>query len=538
VDGQPLGEKKLWLQDDYVKFLRFAQWKIHKAGKGIVGMITNHSYLDNPTFRGMRQSLMNTYNEIYILDLHGSLLKKETTPEGGKDENVFDIRQGVAIALFVKQEGKTGCKVYHFDQYGLREKKYQWLEKKDVESCKYKNITPKSPWYFLIPRDTKNIQEYLKWPKVNEIFPVNNVGIITARDKFVIDFEEYTLKNRIRQFRDLNVDDSIIKEAFQLKDTSTFKLTNFRKEFAKTSDWESLIKPITCRPFDDRFICYSKWIVERPIYDTMRHMLHEGNLGLNVVRQVKTGESWQHCLISNKITESCYLSNKTGEIGYLCPLYLYPEEKESKSNSGITMTLFEPEVPYGKKGRAPNIAPEIFEMLKKAYMKQPSPEDILYYIYAILYSNKYREKYAEFLKIDFPRIPFTSNFKLFKKTAGLGEKSVQLHLLDSPDLDPPIAKYKGTADNDTIEKPVYQEKEQRIYINKVKYFERVTKEVWEYQIGGYQVLDKYLKDRAKAKKRKVDSRPFCNMITAIAKTIELQKKIDILFSEVEKEIIS
>jgi len=533
VDGEPLGEKKLWLQDDYVKFIRFAQWKIHKAGKGIVGMITNHSYLDNPTFRGMRQSLMNTFNEIYILDLHGNSLKKETTPEGGKDENVFDIRQGVSIALFLKQKDKTGCKIYHYDRYGLREEKYQWLKCQDVKSCKSQKLMPKSPWYFFIPRDTENIQDYLKWPNLKEIFPINNVGIVTARDKFAIDFDKNILKNRVRQFCDLKVDDSIFREFYRLKDTSTFKLSKFRKEFAKIKDWEDLIKPITYRPFDTRFICYTKWIVERPIYDTMRHMLQGKNLGLIVPRQFKeqSGAFVTKNIIGHK-TVSAY------DINYLFPLYLYPEEKESKRKGGSMMTLFEPEVSYGKKGRIPNIAPEIFEMLEKAYGKRPQPEYILHYIYAVLYSNAYREKYFEYLKIDFPRIPFTSNAKLFKQLAGLGEKLVQLHLLKSSDLNPPIAKYQGTEGSNTIEKLVYKEKEKRIYINNNQYFEGVTKEVWEYCIGGYRVLEKYLKDRAKAKKRIEDERPFCRMITAIAKTIELQKKIDKLFPEVEKEIIS
>ena len=165
VDGQLLGEKKLWLQDDYVKFLRFAQWKIQTSGHGIVGMITNHSYLDNPTFRGMRQSLMKTFDEIYILDLHGNSLKKETTPEGGKDENVFDIRQGVAIALFIKSKKAKAPKVFHLDKFGLREEKYEWLDQNEFDAKNYKKLKPVSPWYFFIPRNTSHIQQYLEMEK-------------------------------------------------------------------------------------------------------------------------------------------------------------------------------------------------------------------------------------------------------------------------------------------------------------------------------------------------------------------------------------
>ena len=199
VDDKPLGEKKLWLQDDYVKFLRFGQWKIHQAGFGIVGMITNHSYLDNPTFRGMRQSLMKTFNEIYILNLHGNSLKKETAPDGSKDENVFDIRQGVAIVLFIKKKDGKGCNVYHLDKYGLRNDKYNWLEENDFDVKNYNKLNPRSPWYFYIPRDTEKIVNYLEWKKINEIFPVSNVGIVTARDKFAIDFEKNTLITHLTQ---------------------------------------------------------------------------------------------------------------------------------------------------------------------------------------------------------------------------------------------------------------------------------------------------------------------------------------------------
>ena len=532
VDDKPLGEKKLWLQDDYVKFLRFAQWKIQKAGKGIVGMITNHSYLDNPTFRGMRQSLMKTFNEIYILDLHGNSLKKETTPDGGKDENVFDIRQGVAIALFIRQEGKTGCKVFHADLYGLQQEKYNQLEKHNFETCGYKKIKPLSPWYFFIPRHTAGIKHYLDWPKINEIFPVNNVGIVTARDKFAIDFDKNVLKNRIRQFRDLKIDDELIKHAFQLKDTSTFKLTRFRKELANTSNWEHYIEKIVYRPFDIKYIYYSKWVVERPIYETMRHMLQGENLGLITPRQFKErpGALITENIIGHK-TVSAY------DINYLFPLYLYSDENESKKrDTGKTiMMVFEPEKKYGKTEKKPNIAPQIFEKLEKAYGKKPAPEEILNYIYAIFYSNTYREKYVEFLKIDFPRVPFTKDYELFQKMAALGKRLVDLHLLKSDELDTTVAKYQGTGGNDTIEKIQYKEKEQQVYINKDKYFEGVAPKIWNYCIGGYHVMQKYLKDRKGM--RMEDPRHYVLIATAIKKTIDIQEKIDVIYPDIEEKSV-
>jgi len=534
VDGKPLGEKKLWLQDDYVKFLRFAQWKIHQAGFGIVGMITNHSYLDNPTFRGMRQSLMNTFHEIYILDLHGNSLKKETCPDGSKDENVFDIRQGTAIALFVKQKDKKGCNVYHADQFGLRDVKYDWLDSNYFETTNYHSIQPKSPWYFFVPRNTKNITHYLEWNKITDIFPVNNVGIVTARDRFAIDFEINTLKSRIRQFRNLQIDDSLIKETYNLKDTSTFKLTKFRNEAAKDENWEDNFKRITYRPFDVRYIYYSKWVVERPIYDTMQHMVKE-NIGIVARRQQLSDKPCNYFFISDNIISDGLIRSDNKGSESLFPLYLYREEKGSKKTHIQSMILFEPDAKYDSKNRTPNIDKRLYETLNKSYNKKLTPEEILYYIYGVFYSNIYREKYADFLKIDFPRVPFTKNYDLFIEMAELGKQLTDLHLLKSKLLDNPGSKYQGDSENDNVEKIIYNEAQKTVHINNEKYFDNVLPEIWNYQIGGYQVLHKYLKDR----KGRIleDSRHYCKVVTAISKTIEIQKQIDVLLPEVEKETI-
>jgi predicted helicase len=552
IDGKKLEEKKLWLQDDYVKFLRFSQWKIHKAGHGIVGMITNHSYLDNPTFRGMRQSLMNTFNEIYIIDLHGNGLKKETTPEGAKDENVFDIRQGTAIAIFVKKKGAKGCKVVHRDIFGLRETKYDWLGEREFKKKDYDSLKPESPWYFFIKRNTKAIEHFIKWQKIDELFPVNNVGIVTARDHFALDHDLKALEARIRQFRDLRFDDEFVKEAYHLKDTSTFKLKKFREELSKEADWNEMLDEVMYRPFDKKFIFYSKWVVERPIADLMQHM-RKSNLGLAIGRQgqvVGDEHLWNLALVTDSLVDF-NLFYRGGEL--LFPLYLYkPTEQKRKTQ---TMMLFEPEESYGKDGRKPNISKEVLEKLEKAYKRKftpsplpPSPgrgastgrgegftpENILHYCYAILYSNTYREKYAEFLKIDFPRIPFTSDFKLFLQLAELGEQLTELHLLKSKALNKPIAKYKGKGD-DRIEKPKFDEERQMVFINEKNYFEGVSPEVWNYHIGGYQVMEKYLKDR---KGRLMeDPGHYCKMATALQETIELQAKIDSFFITVEKTVL-
>lgn len=524
VDGKPLGERNpKWLQDDYVKFLRFAQWKIQKAGHGVIGMITNHSYLDNPTFRGMRQSLMKTFNKIFILNLHGNSLKKETAPDGSKDENVFDIRQGVAICFMIKNHDQKGCEVFYRDLYGERNSKYEWFEQDKVEPYKYDEILPKSPYYFFIERHTQNIQHYLLWKKISEIFPVNSVGIVTARDSFVVSFSKNELIHRLNQFRNLSLDDEIIEKAYKLKSKKHWNLSIIRNKLSKEQNLGDCIQNIAYRPFDERYIAYNQYLIERERFEIMHNMLDGDNIGICTVRQVKVGAIWSHILVSDKIIESCYISNKTSEIGYIFSLFTYSKNDD--------VHLFEkPQVE-----RKPNIAPEIFRMLRTAYGKEPSPEEILYYIYGIFYSNVYREKYAEFLKIDFPRVPFTADFELFRKVGALGKQLVQLHLLESKELDTLIAKYQGTGENDRIEKVVYNEDEQRVYINDGKYFEGINSELWSYHIGGYQVLYKYLKDR----KGRIleDARRYCKIATALQKTIELQKEIDLIYLQVEENIL-
>ncbi len=522
VDGLPLGEKKVWLQDDYVKFLRFAQWKIQKSGYGIVGMITNHGYLDNPTFRGMRQSLMKTFDEIYLIDLHGNSLKRETAPDGGKDENVFDIRQGVAIALFVRNRNTKKPKVFHLDLYGLRNEKYRRLDSSSFDKKNYKEIKPLSPWYFFVPKDTDHIQHYLKWKPIDEIFPENVTGILTARDNLAIDFEKNLLRNKIMMFRNLNVPDESIRTALNLRDNYQWKLSEQRKQFAKTDDWEQYFSTVLYRPFDVRHIYYHENIVFRTRSDVMHHMREE-NIALLTCRQISS-HIWNHTLVCENIADDSLISNKTKERTYVYPLYLYPDD----SGKDILRKR-------GKERKA-NIADAVFAKLESVYKKKVRPEDILYYVYGIFYSSVYRKTYAEFLKTDFPRVPFTADYSIFRKIGKLGKELADLHLLRSPALDPPLAKYQGTGDNDRIEKIRYTEKEQRIYISKDRYFEGIVPEVWNYHIGGYQVLQKYLKDR---KGRIMDNAPhYCRIATALSRTLEIQKKLDEIYMEAEKEPVA
>ncbi|NQT70132.1 MAG: N-6 DNA methylase, partial [Desulfobacteraceae bacterium] len=406
VDGKPLQEKQTkWLQDDYVKFIRFGQWKIDQAGEGVLGFITNHSYLDNPTFRGMRESLMNSFNEIYLLDLHGNSLKKEKCPDGSKDENVFDIRQGTAIALFIKtkdlsgrnaqagRNSENGKKVFHSELWGMRKGKYDWLIDNDITTTRWQEIAPKSRGYLFVPRDEKLLELYEKSLKITDIFPVNSVGVVTARDKFAIDFDKNVLKRRITMFRDQSMPDELIKQTFKLKDTSTFKLRKSREALSKDKNWEQYFSEILYRPFDKRYIYYTDIVVERPLLKVMRHMIEE-NVGIICPKQFKErpGAFITSHIIGHK-TVSAY------DINYLFPLYLYPKTDKRDLFSDQKQA----------KGKQPNISEKIFFALSETYKTKPKSEDIFYYIYAVFYSNTYRTKYAQFLKTDYPRLPFTKD---------------------------------------------------------------------------------------------------------------------------------
>jgi predicted helicase len=527
VDGKPLGERNpKWLQDDYVKFIRFAQWKIDQAGEGVLGFITNHSYLDNPTFRGMRQSLMNSFNEIYILDLHGNSLKKEKCPDGSKDENVFDIQQGVAIALFIKRKGeKKGCKVYHSEIWGLREKKYDWLLENDINTIKWQKLLPKSKFYLLIPREEKLLEQYDKYPKITEIFPLNGVGMTTARDGFVIDRDKNILLNRIRLLKNSKYSDDDLHTFFQInrkKGWSIRKAWNMLQSLSD-SDLNKFILPVLYRPFDVQWIFYHDSVVWRTVKRVMCHMMQE-NLALCVGRAgqvVGLEKLWNIVFCSDSI-EDFNLFYRGGNVN--CPLYLYPDTDKKD--------LFSHKIQLEK--RKPNISPKLFTTLAQLFKKEPIPEEVFFYIYATLYSNTYRTKYAEFLKTDFPRIPFTKNYKLFCKMGEYGEKLVDLHLLKSNELDRPIAKFQGKADN-KVERVKYGQG--KVHINNDQHFEGISPEVWQYQIGGYQVCDKWLKDRKGRILSLDDIKHYCKVATALKKTIEVQEEIDIVYTDIEKEII-
>jgi len=524
VDGQPLHERKLWLQDDYVKFIRFGQWRIERTGQGILGFITNHAYLDNPTFRGMRQYLMDTFSEIYLLNLHGNVKKKEVPPDGGKDENVFDIQQGVTIGLFVREQGKDGpARVHYADVWGLRDAKYNTLSETDVSTTEWAELEPNSPFYFFVPRLEDFRSEYEQGWKVTDIFPVNCTGIVTARDSFVIDFEPSAIQQRIKTFLDKTLDDLTVKERLSLSENYAWRVSQARKELMATKEPDSYFAQILYRPFDVRWIYYHPSVVWRTRRQVMHHMRVGKNLGLVTVRQVAEG-IFDHAFVSNGIIDSrISLSNKG--IGFLFPLYLYPVKGEMQ---------FE-------EGHRPNLNPEFIEAFsdklglnfvsdgKGDLTETFGPEDVFNYAYAVFHSPTYRTRYAEFLKIDFPRLPLTSNRELFKALTEKGAELVSLHLMESPILEQQRTKIKfDVSGSNVVEKVTYDETVKRVCINKDQHFEGVPPEVWNFHIGGYQVCQKWLKDRQKEHWTLTYDElvHYQKIVIALKETIRLMEEID------------
>ena len=554
VDEKPLGERNSkWLQDDYVKFVRFGQWRIEQTGAGVLAFITNHSYLDNPTFRGMRQQLMQTFTDIYVLDLHGNTRKGEQAPDGGLDENVFDIQQGVAISLFVKERGKKGpARVHHAEHWDKREDKYHWLATHHVKTTEWAELAPTTPLYLFIPEDADLRAEYERGKQIKEAMAVNVLGFQTHRDKFAIAFDQNTMKARIADLRDSTRNDNELRDTFGLRDNRDWQLTAARNQLQNDEDWQQWLLQCLYRPFDWRSCYFNTVAMDYPRRELLDHVAKHHNLCLLVSRQQATA-GFRHSWVAKQVAESCAVSNRTKEQNYVFPLWRYPTEKE------VRESLFPP-------ARQPNFSDafvqDVCGRLNGQWMadgrrehEPPSlddpfeitPEDLFHYIYAVLHAPTYRSRYAEFLRIDFPRVPLTSNRALFRTLAAKGAELVALHLLEAPSLANSTVQYPEPG-ADVVERghprylapgdPDPETREPltagRVYISRpaprsgkqAQYFDGVPPEVWEFHVGGYQVCDKWLKDRRGRTLTYDDIEHYGRIVTALQATIHLMSEID------------
>jgi hypothetical protein len=460
VDGKHFGERKHWLHDDYVKFIRFAQMKMDAVDEGVVGIITNNSWLDNPTFRGMRQSLMSSFDQIYVLDLHGSLKKNETAPDGSSDENVFDIEQGVSVSLFVKKRGSERG-IWRGDVWGKRLTKYAWLAEAKLDTAFPVVASPQSPYYFMrAAQDGMLVSEYDSFTAIRDAIPRYVSGIVTARDALTIGFTKRDLEATISEF---------LTGPAQPPPAGprAWDAEGAKAALLADSTWRQHLVPVDYRPFDQRVIAYDRRLTDWGRWDLMPNMVGD-NVSLNLSKQVRGNEPWRHVLAGSNLFEHTYISNRSSEIGYCFPMLVDGAE---------------------------NLSPAFRDYLDDRYGQHYDPEQILGYIYAVLHAPTYRTRYAEFLRIDFPRIPFAETPEQFEALSVLGWDLIQTHLLKTvPRSEPRLGDYVGKGDH-TVEAVRYSPQEETVWINKTQGFANLPQAVWDFHIGGYQVIDKYLKSR-------------------------------------------
>ena len=514
------------LQDDYMKFIRWAQWRIDKNGEGIVGYIVNNNFLDASTARGMRQSLLNSFNTIYLFNLHGSGRRREVIPDTARDENVFDILQGVSILLCVKERDNLNpAEVYYADMWGSREEKYKTLSEVDVQSTEWGVLQPTSPYHLFVPQLTDYGTEYETGWNISDIFQTGAVGIVTARDRLTLHWTPDNVRETVENFVSLSV--NAARQRYRLpRDSQDWQIHRAQADLRNHPNIEQHIEPIHYRPYDTRWTYYtgqSSGFHGRPGAEVMRHMRKE-NLALCVCRIVKS-PMWQNVLITNQITDKSYISNRTSESTYVFPLYLYPNPEELGLSTERSLN-FKPAflTTFSEALELPQVAP----------LNLPegvSPEEILAYIYAILYSPTYRERYYEFLKYDFPRIPLPQGIEHFCTLAALGQRLIDCHLLKEsrPEIAPTgrgvpaVHRFEGEG-NGVVARVRYVDG--RVWINPSQYFTDVPSEVWEYEIGAYQVCEKWLKDRKNETLRREDLQQYRSILVAVAETLRVMAEID------------
>lgn len=564
---EPGGKEKLkernpkWINDDYVKFIRYGQHFIEKNGSGILAYINPHGFLDNPTFRGMRWNLLKTFDKIYTIDLHGNAKKKEMAPDGSKDENVFDIQQGVSINIFVKngkKDIKELGKVYHLDVWGKRDDKYNFLIENEISKLKFKILDLEDKSLFFREKNFDESEEYNSWFSVKDLFLTNGVGLTTAHDEFVINEDETEILNRFEKFRNSERNVENLHREFKVKKKEGWNILSGYDNIKTVNDLQIFVKPISYRPFDNRYIFYEDKLVWRTVRKVMNHFILGKNVGLTTIR-INKEDLYSGVFITKNISEA-RLSDRF--ITSIFPLYLYPESSGQLSlGSAETRTpnLNMEIVDQIAKGMGLTFVPEKGEAgevcfaesgeVMPEYRQTFAPIDLLDYIYAVLHSPSYRETYKEFLKIDFPRVPYPTDAEAFWKLVALGGELRQLHLMESPTLSQFITQYPVGGENE-VEKISFVPSSRgrndrsdlpeetastatadlavtgRVYINSDQYFDSVPEVAWNFYIGGYQPAQKWLKDRKGRILDFEDIMHYQKIIKALTETERVMGEID------------
>ena len=523
-----LNEKNIQpLSDDYIKFIRLGHYYVEKNGEGILAYISNNSFIDGIIHRQMRKALMETFDEIYILDLHGNYRKQETALDGSKDENVFDIMQGVSINIFVKKghhfgendkiqsviatlaEGKQSlARVYHYELFGKRFEKYAFLGKTSFNDILWKELTPQPPQYFFVPKDFSVQVEYEKGFKIDELMKINAFGIVTFRDYFLISDSPEKSQETLNDLQTLTENE--FRKKYKVEDSR-----DWTYEGAKNDSNSASVEKLSYRPFDNKYVLYSKkskGVIAYPRYEIMKNFLNEQNIAINLIRSVRGTEV--PVFATKNITDKTIISPKDN--ANVFPLYLYPTEGEEQL--GET--------------RKPNLDEKIWRKIDKCTKLKTTPEQVFDYIYGVLHTPSYREKYKEFLKIDFPRIPYPENIEEFERVVSIGNKLRKLHLMEG--IPPQATSFDIEGDNAVSEirfereipDQVGEDISGKVYINKTQYFANVSELAWNFYIGGYQPAQKWLKDRKNRTLTYDDISHYRKIIAILIETHKLMLELD------------
>jgi hypothetical protein len=550
INGEHIKEKgalqlEKSVQEDYIKFIRFAEIQISESNVGVVGMVTSHGFLDNPSLRGMRNSIEKTFNQIHVIDLHGNSLRHEKSPDGSVDKNVFDIKKtGVAISLFSKFTNKEIYEIKHSELWGDREiVKYPWLQHATIASTTFTAIESKPPFFLLIPELGTNVDEYQDGFSIAEIMQTYSKGAVTGRDAFLIDFDEENLLARMRSFSDKSKSDEWLIKEFRLNPTAWWDVSKARQNMPPETQYQQYVKHLLYRPFDIRPCFYHPAVFMSPRRPVMKHMEPKFKNILLITSRMTKGETFGHVTLSKGLAEAILLSSKTSNNAMIFPLYLYPDEEieEYRLNLGLK--------------REPNLSKPFLAAVTKRldmpvvdgsgdFESGIGVDDILHYFVAILHSNEYRSRYAVQLTRDFPRIPLTSNVALFRQLCGLGQELVGVHLLEASVLNKPITTFvtgeNGTTVGTFSKSKVYDKG--RVYLDtslgeESSYFDGIPEDVYNFHIGGYQVLYKWLKDRRGKKGTpgrtlsKEDIAHYHKIVVSLKETMRLMGEIDEVIEE-------
>lgn len=517
VAGQPLGERKHWLQDDYVKFLRIAHEQIETAGQGIVALVTSHGYLDNITFRGLREKLARTFPRITLVDLHGNAKRRERTATGERDENVFGIEQGVAIGILRRSATELPPLVERCDLWGSREQKFAALQADELP-WRVVSLTGRTPGQAFHVHEAPSSPEYDAGWALDEAMPLSTTAPVTARDHFLVAFNAVELVARCQDFCDPQLSDDLIRNRYFQRtrsrrylpgDTRGWKLSAARQRM-QAGDWRTLVRRVLYRPYDQRVMLWADWLVDWPRSDVIQHLLGGDNLTLITRRQAPPGQPWTFAWITDCLTLDGVIRSDNRGSESLFPLWIGSGEQ-----------------------RIANFSPGFLTTLRNALqMKdEPRPEQVLAYIYALLHAPQYRERYAVALASDFPRVILPRSPAWFERLAQIGARLIDAHRQHRPMRRVP---YEGAALTSLA--PGFPKYERRkLWINERDCFRSVTPRMWQWMVGSHRVCQKLLKDRRGRTLEAAEIEQLSRALGGVRRAVAIEKMLERVWAAAEQQ---